>query len=363
MATVAEVRRSRGISQAALAAQVGISRQALGAVEAGRATPGVDVALRLAGALDCSVEALFGEPPRADTLDAEWVGTGSDPRVALARLAERWVCYPLTDTVATAADALVERRHERNARVLPLRSTRDAADSLVVMGCAGAFGTLAERVNSRSDGGRLLWVSASSTRALEALAAQQTHVAGVHLQDGKSGSQNVADVARITAGTRGISVVTLGSWRLGLVTARDNPRALRGLRDLAQRGLRIATREVGSGARRSLDRELRRAGLLRKVQANVVLCARSHAQVATAVELGAVDVGIATEDAARVHGLGFVPLETERYDLAFPTELQHDLRLQRMIDMLTAAPMRRELSALGYDLRDAGTRVAVLEGS
>jgi len=59
---VRSTRVALGLSQATLAATTRLSRQSIGAIEAGRATPAVDVALRIAAALDSSVEDLFGVP-------------------------------------------------------------------------------------------------------------------------------------------------------------------------------------------------------------------------------------------------------------------------------------------------------------
>ena len=58
-----DARERAGLSQAALAARAGISRQAVGAVEAGRHAPSVDTALRLARAVGATVEEVFGAAP------------------------------------------------------------------------------------------------------------------------------------------------------------------------------------------------------------------------------------------------------------------------------------------------------------
>ncbi len=58
---VRAARVERGLSQADLAHRAGISRQALGAIEAATYLPSVSVALALARELGTTVEALFGE--------------------------------------------------------------------------------------------------------------------------------------------------------------------------------------------------------------------------------------------------------------------------------------------------------------
>ncbi|MBV9534199.1 MAG: helix-turn-helix transcriptional regulator, partial [Solirubrobacterales bacterium] len=61
-AALRERRLQCGLSQTELAARAGVSRQLVAAVEAGRNTPAVDAALRLARALATTVEELFCAP-------------------------------------------------------------------------------------------------------------------------------------------------------------------------------------------------------------------------------------------------------------------------------------------------------------
>jgi molybdate-binding protein len=82
--------------------------------------------------------------------------------------------------------------------------------------------------------------------------------------------------------------------------------------------------------------------------------------VAHAIAIGAGDVGIATRDAALAFGLDFVPLAEERYDLVVSRAELADPRMQRLLDTMTTAAFRRELVALGYDVRACGDRVAEL---
>ena len=56
---LAELRRKRGLSAIRLAAAAGISRQTIYAMEAGTFIPNTAVALKLARALDTTVEELF----------------------------------------------------------------------------------------------------------------------------------------------------------------------------------------------------------------------------------------------------------------------------------------------------------------
>jgi len=54
-----ELREAKGLTQAQLADLIGVSRKTVNTVENGVFIPSTVVALKLAGALGCSVEALF----------------------------------------------------------------------------------------------------------------------------------------------------------------------------------------------------------------------------------------------------------------------------------------------------------------
>ena len=57
---VARARVAAGLTQPALAERVGVGRQTIARIEAGRQTPSVEIALAIAAALGEPVENLFG---------------------------------------------------------------------------------------------------------------------------------------------------------------------------------------------------------------------------------------------------------------------------------------------------------------
>jgi putative molybdopterin biosynthesis protein len=345
-----------GISQAALAAAAGLSRQSLSAIEARRSVPGVDVALRLAAVLECRVEDLFAASERV-RIRAERTRAMGNGRVLLAEVAGRWVAHPLVGlALRMSADGLAAGGTRGDVDVDPVRPLEDARDNLVVMGCAPAIGLLCDRLSSRAGHGRFLWLASSSTAALQALALGHTHVAGAHLVDARTGEPNLAEIRRL-AGPSPIALVALARWEAGLVLAAGNPLGVRGPEDLERRGLRLVTRERGSGARRLLDRVVAALGERARAAVRSAIEVRGQLEVAHAVAIGAGDAGVATRDAALAFGLTFLPLAEERYDLAIPEDGIDDPRIARLLDTLSAAPLRRELAAIGYDVRCSGDRM------
>jgi putative molybdopterin biosynthesis protein len=355
---VRDLRKARGHSQIGLAERAQLTRQSLSAIEAGRSVPSVDVALRIAKALEARVEDLFGpddpEEP-IDTLTGQALATG---RVALANIAGRWVSLPLSeDALCFSADGIVTRAVANESSVIPTRPLSEAKENLVVTGCAAALGILSDRLNAQRGPGRFLWFPAGSTAALQALERGTTHVVGVHLTDAKTGEPNVSFV-RKAASREPLVLLTLARWEAGILTRPGDTGRIRNTSDLAHRRVRLILREEGSGARRLLERELRSAGISPDVVSRASLTAKGHLEVGRLIALGAADAGIATRDAALAFGLRFVPLAEERYDLVVPRSLLADPRLERMLDVLVSAAVRRELTSLGYDVASTGERVA-----
>ncbi|MFL5360709.1 MAG: hypothetical protein ACJ78U_07070, partial [Myxococcales bacterium] len=61
------------------------------------------------------------------------------------------------------------------------------------------------------------------------------------------------------------------------------------------------------------------------------------------------------------HGLDFIPLSEERFDLVFPKEWSADARAGWIVETLEGRAFRRELASLGgYDTRDSGQVVTEL---
>jgi putative transcriptional regulator len=56
---ISQLRRARGLSQAELAAELGVSKGAIGMYETGRRTPGIEVAKRVADYFGTTIDGLY----------------------------------------------------------------------------------------------------------------------------------------------------------------------------------------------------------------------------------------------------------------------------------------------------------------
>ena len=377
------MRQQQGIQQGDLAARVGISRQALSELEAGKACPSTAVALGLARALRCKVEDLFSLSEDSEPIRANWVcldqpdrgeaAMSRQPsrRAALAFIADRWVAHPLTSnqpaSMCTPADALVASPVREGSaglssplqiRLHPLRSRSELQENVLIAGCDPAIGLLCAWLGERDARFKLRWLYATSLSALGALARGEVHIAGAHLLDEASGEFNVPFVRPLSP-DQSLLIVNLARWEEGFVVARGNPLGVGGVRDLLRGDVTFVNREEGSGARKLIDRLLRKESLDPESVRGFRRIAHGHVAVAQAVAVGAADAGIATRSAAAGLDLSFVPLSEERFDLAFPRQRVGDERTSRLIDALESRAFRRQLQSLeGYATAQSGQVVA-----
>jgi putative molybdopterin biosynthesis protein len=368
-------RQAAGLSQQELARRCGLTRQAVNAIEAGHYIPSTLVALRLSMALGCRVEELFRLTEERIRVEAEWLGEASArdigrTRIQLARVGDRLLARPLTSAAAfAAADGLtipVERmpRPRKGAKpwvTIDLWVDAELPDrTVVVLGCDPALALLGAHLTRRYPALRLIWVHSSSLMALRLLGRGEAHAAGTHLWDQEAGEYNVPYVRRELSGRR-LVIVTLSEWQQGLIVARGNPKGISGPADLERSDITIVNRESGAGSRTLLDLWLQGAGVATTQVSGYSREVSSHLEVAETVARGLADAGPGIMAVAHAFGLGFLPVQEERYDLVIPLEFLNSPAVQAVLDIAVSRPFQEELEALGgYDSSRAGTVVAEL---
>lgn len=350
---VRERRAARGWSQARLAEHLQVSRQAIGAIEAGRQIPSTLLALQLAQSLDCRVEDLFatGGPREllASMVDAE--GSVRPRRCRLGLVDGAWVAHPVSDS-HEPADAVSVGGPGANPGAL-LRVFDDQADlwaNVLVAGCAPLLGLLSKRSGNSS---RAVWLKAPSMKALQLLEQNQVHVAGVHLAASIAPGGHDQVVKERFPSTR-MCVFHLTRWRQGWVVAPGNPLGIRGAGDIRERQLRLVRRDAGSAAQCLLEESWRKdtAEAVPQFPGPV---ATSHEEVARLVQMGVSDVGVAIEPVAMARGLTFIPLSEERFDLVVPQSRLEHPAVARFFDALSEPAFRFDAGGIpGYDLSSIG---------
>lgn len=361
------LRQKRGIPAARLAKAAGVTRQTIYAMEAGSYVPNTAVALRLAKALEATVEDLFSLPaeapvPEVRTEQAQLLnGSGTPPPgqpVELCRVDKRLLAsvpspmpwyFPASDAV------IVSKPLGSKASVQIFNAEGDFRNRILIAGCDPGISVLARHVQAA--GVDLVLAHRNSSQALELLKEGNVHVAGTHLRDEASGESNLPEIGRMFS-KNAVAVVSFAVWEEGIVTAGGNPKGIRGIDDLARRDVTIVNREKGAGSRALLDSHLKRLKIEPRNVKGYDRVAPGHLAAAWQVYSGAADACIATRAAARLFGLGFVPLVSERYDLAIRRQHLDLPGIVALLDTLNRSSYRRELESLGgYDAKAAGERL------
>jgi putative molybdopterin biosynthesis protein len=372
-------RQARGLSQQQLAGMAGVTRQAVSAVESGHSDPSLKVALGLARALGMTVEELFGPGEPAEPVAAVPIAglraggraggrAEGGERVALAAVGETFVALPLSGDTATHAGFVpaggqvaagdqvpVGGQVAAGGRtvagsvsgLVPVRPIGPPRPTLVVAGCDPALPLLQTPLALLDPPVGFAWWPCGSDEALALAGRGLVHAAGVHRP-----ARGTPDVPG------GAQVVGFTSWREGLVVRPELAGTVRGLADVARHRLRLANREPGAEARRVLDRERERLRIDPADLPGYDTRATGHLQVAAAIAAGLADAGVASEPAARVYALGFVPLADERFDLVLPARHLGSREIQGLLKVLASPWLLAQLGALpGYDPTACGDRI------
>lgn len=332
MSVLRQAREGSGMTQADLATRAGMSRQMVGAIEAGRHLPRVDAALSLARALGVEVGTLFPSPTEAiDAITGKPLQSGSLVRIGW--VGDRAVTAP----AGTGADGWDVADGATQDGALVAFDRRPPG--LVVAGCEPGLAVLERLLRERGMGA--VAVSASSTAARSALSAGRLHAAVVH---GAPGDRYpVPDNPDVTR-------VRLASWRVGLAAPIDAPgdwwrKALSGAVPVVQREPGAGVQQAFMGAIESED----------QIPGPVVGSHLAAARLSLATGLAAVTI----EPAALAVGAGFHPLEVHDAQLWIAGAWIHDRVVTEALATIGERRFTARLVGIGgYDLSQSGSRAA-----
>ena len=182
-------------------------------------------------------------------------------------------------------------------------------------------------------------INVGSLRGLYAAARGEADLAPTHLLDEETGAYNEPFLDKL--GIRDKVALIRGYARtIGFIVPPGNPQGIKGFEDLVLRRPMMVNRNKGSGTRSFIDAGLRRAAEKLGVRLRATEIpgytyeVRTHTAVAAAVAQGRADVGVGIEAAARMYGLGFVPLGREILDFAVPRDRLGKKEVEAFIDAL-----------------------------
>lgn len=196
-----------------------------------------------------------------------------------------------------------------------------------------------------------------STGGLHRLLAGQAVACGMHLVDPVTGAYDASVLSKALPGLDFV-VIEWARRQQGLVLAAGNPLGIRSVGDLAKRTVRVALRQEGSGSAVLLAKLLADAGVDSDHIQPAGTPMTSETDIALAVRDGSADAGLAIEAVAHEHGLDFLPLTLERFDLVVRLVEYFETPLQRLLAFARSQTFRERAAALaGYDVSQTGTVV------
>jgi putative molybdopterin biosynthesis protein len=179
-------------------------------------------------------------------------------------------------------------------------------------------------------------------------------ISGSHLLD-ESGEYNTPFVRHLFP-DRDVEMITLAYRTQGLMFVNRNPKGIREIVDIAKPHVRFVNRNAGSGTRLWLDSELRKLKIPTEKVNGYEKVVKTHTEAAALISANRADAALGLQAAAHQHGLDFIPLFEERYDLVLPRE--NETTLMPLLDYLQTANFRTELNALsGYNSTHSGEQI------
>ena len=311
-------------------------------------------------------------PVRASRAIPSKLGSEEFVRVNIGRVGNLAVATPLprsagSITTLTRAEGMIripssseglDQGEEIHAELLV--DEEDLQNTIVVIGSHDiTIDILADEI--RSVTGRNIRISSGNVGSLGGLMAVKKeicHFAGSHLLDTQTGEYNISYIKRYLKGI-GISLFHLVRRDQGLIVQKNNPKGIRGIKDLTRDDILYVNRQAGSGTRILLDHNLARSGIDAGSVRGYDHEEFTHMSVAVDVLSGAADCGMAIYAAAKALDLDFIPMDSEQYDLVIPTDLLKHENIQAVLSTIRSQKFRDRVVALGgYDPSKSGELAA-----
>ena len=208
----------------------------------------------------------------------------------------------------------------------------------------------------RQSGSGLAMLPEGSEAGLERLAKNEVCAAAIHLHSGGDSDDqaNMIGLMQSHALHDGVLVHCVKREQ-GLLVAPGNPLALRDVQHARDSKARFGLRQKGAGAQLLLERLITRDGGSVTDLVSAVSPFATGQDLAMAIRNREVDCGIATRSVAATHGLDFLPLAWEYFDLAMRRRHYFEPGMQALLSLMRSDDFQRQARHFsGYDCRETG---------
>ena len=191
-----------------------------------------------------------------------------------------------------------------------------------------------------------------SLDGLDRMARAEAIASGMHVFEPESGGWNLVHVTD-RLGDAPVVLIEWAKRSRGLIIDPAIEGQISGMGDL--KGRRVARRQPAAGGQVLFDHLLAEAGLGDDALAPAGEPARTEAEAAASVASGQAEAAPGLEAMARQYRLGFVPLLTERYDIAIDRRAYFEPRWQELVAFCRGKAFLQKAADLGgYELSSHG---------
>ena len=288
-------------------------------------------------------------------------------RVNIGKVGQKYVATPLARaagsiTTLTRAEGImripalsegVTQDEEVEAELLV--SKTELLNTVVIIGSHDiTLDILGDEIRRKAPDIRVSSGNVGSLGGLIALRKRTCHLAGSHLLDTETGQYNISYIKRYLKGVK-VSVFHLVLRDQGLITAKGNPKGIKGIEDLARDGIQFVNRQAGSGTRVLFDYKINQLGIKSDSISGYDHDEFTHMAVAVDVLSGAADCGMGIYAAAKALDLDFIPMVREQYDLVIPSSFLNQPGIQAVLETISSRHFRERVTSLGgYDPSKSG---------
>ena len=144
----------------------------------------------------------------------------------------------------------------------------------------------------------------------------------------------------------------------GLIVQKGNPKNIQSVKDLAQPGITIVNRQLGTGTRKLFDHLLKAMEIQGESIKGYESTLSRHMDLGLEILNQKADAGPGIRPVANILGLGFIPACWERFDLLINKDRFFDQGIQLFLSLLKGKVIQATADAYGgYDLSMTGKMV------
>ena len=193
-----------------------------------------------------------------------------------------------------------------------------------------------------------------SMGGIMAIRNKAAHAAGVHLLDENTGEYNIPFIKKYFP-KGGVVLIECVKRVQGIIVQNGNPKNIRTLSDLTEKGLKFVNRQKGSGTRILCDYLCKKEGIDTKSIYGYDHEEYTHTAVAALIKAGDADAGLGIYSAAHMYDLDFMSVCEEEYDFLIPESELDSEKISRLLDTLKSPAFQMRLKDMGgYIMENPG---------